>query len=83
MPDHPDETAHAARPLDARHASVLCAPLGDDHEANLHWQTLLDAGLIGTAQPASPGIVAQREANDALFRRIAADRRAARQARSA
>lgn len=83
MPDHPEETARAARPLDKRCAGIFDAPLGDHHAAHLHWQALLDAGLIGAVRPASPEIVAQRGANDALFRRIAADRRAANRARSA
>lgn len=83
MPDHPDETARAARPLDTRCAGIFDALLGDHHAAHPHWQARLDAGLIGAVQPASPEIVAQRAANDALFRRIAADRRAAHQARSA
>ena len=43
--------------------------------AVLHWQRLVDTGLIGTRHPAPPAIVAQRAANDALFRRIAAARR--------
>ena len=80
MPDHPDETTRAAPMLDARRAAIHRAPLSDDHEANLQWEALLDAGLIGTKLPTPPDVAAQREANDALFRRIAADRRAAERA---
>lgn len=43
----------------------------DQDEAVLHWQALVDAGLIGGNPPAPPEVVVQREANDALFRSLA------------
>lgn len=48
------------------------------HDAVTHWQALLDAGLIGYNPPAPPAVVAQREANAALFRSFARDRARAR-----
>jgi hypothetical protein len=41
------------------------------HEAALRWRAHLDAGRLGHPPPPDPAIAAQREANDALFRRIA------------
>lgn len=46
----------------------------DDHFAR--WQAHLDAGRLGANPPAPPEVVANRAATDALFRAIAADRRA-------
>lgn len=40
----------------------------DQDAAVLHWQSLVDAGLIGGNPPAPPEVVAQREVNDRLFR---------------
>jgi hypothetical protein len=77
MPDHSDETTRAAPMLDVRRAAIHRAPLSDDHDANLHWEALLDARLIGTKLPTPPDVTRQREETDTLFRRIAADRRAA------
>ncbi|URW74751.1 hypothetical protein M9980_09205 [Sphingomonas donggukensis] len=46
---------------------------GDTRDAVQRWQALLDARLIGNILPTPPEVAAQREANDALFRRRAAD----------
>ena len=41
----------------------------DQDQAVLHWQALVDAGLIENRNPpAPPEVIAQREANHALFR---------------
>jgi hypothetical protein len=44
-------------------------------EAVRHWQSLLDARLIGTRPETPPDVAANRAATDALFRGIAQDRR--------
>ncbi|THD36375.1 MAG: hypothetical protein E7773_07635 [Sphingomonas sp.] len=51
----------------------------DQPDAVRAWEALLDAGLIGpaTRPPVAPEVIASRDAADALFRRIAADRRRA------
>lgn len=51
-------------------------PSDDQPSAVHHWQALLDAGLIANQNPpAPPEVIARREANDALFRGFAIDRR--------
>ncbi len=82
MPDHSDGITRAAPMLDARRAAIHRAPLSDDHDANLHWEALLDAGLIGTKLPTSLDVARQREETDALFRRIAVDCRATERAKA-
>lgn len=42
----------------------------DADAAVLHWQALVDRGLIGGNPPAPPEVVSRREANDALFRSL-------------
>ncbi len=50
-------------------------PLADTSpEAVRHWQSLLDARLIGTRPETPPDVAATRAATDALFRAIARDR---------
>lgn len=42
----------------------------DADAAVLHWQSLVDRGLVGTNPPTPPEVVARREANDRLFRSL-------------
>ena len=53
------------------HAPVTDAAL----DAVRHWQSLVDARLIGTRPETPPDVAANRAATDALFRSIAHDRR--------
>ena len=48
-----------------------------DHQLDhaRRWQALLDADLIGNHPPTPPPVAVQRDANAALFRGFAADRR--------
>lgn len=48
-------------------------------EGHVHWERLVDAGLIANTCTMTPEVRAQAEANDALFRRLARDRRGAGQ----
>jgi hypothetical protein len=81
MSDQPDYYARRAIQLDPKIVLNPGTPTNlAEHEAFAHWEALLDAGLIGTKLPTPPDVAAQREANDAVFRRIAADRRAAERA---
>lgn len=45
------------------------------HDAVRRWEAQLDAGRIGARPPADPAVVANLLATDALFGRIACDRR--------
>jgi hypothetical protein len=58
------------------HHVITHAPTSDTSlEAARHWQSLLDARLIGTRPETPPHVAANRAATDALFREIARDRR--------
>lgn len=54
MPDHPEETARAARPRDVPRAFILRASPGDDRAAAPPWRALPATGPIGTTPPAPP-----------------------------
>ena len=67
---------HAAASTGPFTNSATHIPLTDDrHAAVRHWQSLLDARLIGTRIETPPDVAATRAATDALFRGIAHDRR--------
>lgn len=56
------------RPWSHRVSDQACLERSREDEAVVHWQGLVDAGLIGGNPPAPAEVVAQREANEALFR---------------
>ncbi len=65
------------------HHAIIHAPISDaQQDAVRHWQSLLDAGLIGTRPDTPPDVAANRAATDALFRAIAHDRRRLEHART-
>lgn len=56
--------------------AIIHTPISDTQlDAVRHWQSLLDARLIGTRSVTPPDVAANRAATDALFRAIAHDRR--------
>lgn len=58
---------------------ALTAPVEfDTLEAALRWQAHVDAGRIGKRRPARPDILANRARTEAILRRAAVARRAAR-----
>ncbi len=58
------------------HHAITRPPITDAQaDAVRHWQSLLDARLIGTHPETPPHVAANRAATDALFRAIAHDRR--------
>lgn len=59
------------QPWSIRSSDQACLERSREDEAVLNWQALVDAGQIGGNPPAPPEVVAQREANDALFRSLA------------
>lgn len=63
------------RPLKSR--DTMAGTIYNNGDAFAHWQRLVDAGLIGNAPPMAPEIAARLAETDALFRRIAEDRRRA------
>ncbi|MHA6724158.1 hypothetical protein [Sphingomonas sp. RS2018] len=70
-------------PQDISHLPALptwVEPTGhaDTRDPVARWQWLLDNRLIGNVPPVPPRVAEQRDANDALFRRRAADHAAAR-----
>lgn len=59
-------------PLDPQRVVRPWSHRDDDQDhAVLHWQSLVDRGLIGGNPPPSAEVVAQREANAAVFRGLA------------
>lgn len=74
-PDHPTRRPALAQ-ASGGHVFVQRAatPRGDAESFVDHWLSLIDRGLIGNnppEPPEPPHVAAQREANDALFRRAA------------
>jgi hypothetical protein len=65
----PDPKPSRPAPVDTGPVANLTLPAHDHLDAARRWQALLDAGLYPNRNPpAPPAVVAQREANDALFR---------------
>lgn len=73
-PDHPTRRPALAQ-TSGGHVFVqrLATPSGDAECFVNHWLSLIDRGLIGNIPPDPPEVAAQREANDELFRRRAAN----------
>lgn len=74
---HSTRPAAAAVPRDPqRTVRPSPARYPDQPDPVAHWETLIASGAYPVRNPPAPSeVVAQREANDALFRTIAADRR--------
>ncbi len=75
MPESINPALTGGRPQKSTRRDMDTAYTSTEFAHRLHWEALVDAGLIGQAPPASPEVAANRAATDALFRSFPSNRR--------